>query len=178
MEQDRLATGADLALGRVSELLDGRPGVYLDEREWVIGFWGLTIRPMPYRLLIEDRVLYAWCAWDTLFLPELIGQPARVQSTCPTAGDASVSLSVDGLEVIDVAPSSAVLSFLHRNHPLDADTIATFCHYVHFFADRTAAERWTSEHDGTFVISLADGVEIARLVNEARFPTIRAGRRT
>jgi hypothetical protein len=77
--------------------------------------------------------------------------------------------------VTDVAPASTVLSFLHRDQPFDADAIATFCHYVHFFADHAAAEEWTSQRDGTFVISVANGVEIARLANAARFPTIRSG---
>jgi len=172
VDKDRLATSTGLQPERVAELLGDLPGVYLDDRERVIGFWGLTIRPMAHQLLIDDRVLYAWCAWDTLFLPELIGKPAHVQSTCPTTGT-PVSLSVHDHEVTDVAPDSTVLSFLHRDQPFDADAIATFCHYVHFFADRGAAEQWTSEHDGTFFISLADGAEIARLANATRFPTIR-----
>jgi alkylmercury lyase len=171
VDQRRLGTRAGVAPEHVTELLGELPGLYLDDRERVIGFWGLTISPMAHRLLIEDRVLYAWCAWDTLFLPELIGKPAQVQSTCPTTGT-PISLSVHGLEVTDIAPASTVLSFLHRDQPFDADAIATFCHYVHFFADRAAAEQWTSEHDGTFIISLADGAEIARLANAARFPTL------
>jgi alkylmercury lyase len=170
--QDRLATRTGLAPEHVTEMLGALPGVYLDDRERVIGFWGLTIRPMAHRLLVDDRVLYAWCAWDTLFLPALIGKPARVQSTCPTTGT-PISLSVHGLEITDIAPASTFLSFLHRDQPFDADAIATFCHYVHFFADRAVAEQWTSEHDGTFIISLADGAEIARLANAARFPRIR-----
>jgi alkylmercury lyase len=172
VDQDRLATRADLAPEHVTQLLGDLPGVYLDDRERVIGFWGLTTGPMAHRLLIDDRVLYAWCAWDTLFLPELIGKPAQVKSTCPTTGT-PISLSVHGLEVTDIAPASTVLSFLRRDQPFDADAIATFCHYVHFFSDRAAAENWTREHDGTFIISLADGAEIARLANAARFPTIR-----
>jgi alkylmercury lyase len=175
VDQARLATRTGLAPEHVTKLLEDLPGVYLDDRERVIGFWGLTIGSMAHRLLVDDRVLYAWCAWDTLFLPELIGKPTQVQSTCATTGT-PVSLAVHGLEVTDVAPASTVLSFLHRDRPFDADSIATFCHYVHFFADRAAGEQWTSEHDRTFVISLAEGVEIARLANAVRFPTIRQGR--
>jgi alkylmercury lyase len=171
VDRDRLAIRAGLEPEHVAELLGALPGVYLDDRDRVIGFWGLTIRPMAHRLLVDDRVLYAWCAWDTLFLPELIGKPAQVKSTCPTTGT-PISLTVRDHELTDVAPASTVLSFLHRDQPFDADAIATFCHYVHFFADRAAAEPWTSEHDGTFVISLADGAEIARLANATRFPTI------
>jgi alkylmercury lyase len=174
VDHEQLATRADLPPERVSQLLGELPGVYLDERGRVIGFWGLTIRPMAHRLIVNDRVLYAWCAWDTLFLPELIGKPAQVQSTCPTTGK-PILLTVNDREVTDATPETTVLSFLRRDQPFDADAIATFCHYIHFFSDRAAAEQWTSRHDGTFVISLADGAEVGRLANTARFPTIRRG---
>ena len=61
---------------------------------------------------------------------------------------------------------------MHRTEPFDANVIATFCHYVHFFASPAAATTWTAQHDGTFTISLADGMEIARLTNRARHPTL------
>jgi hypothetical protein len=67
-----------------------------------------------------------------------------------------------------------VLSFLHRDEPFDADTIKTFCHYVHFFVNPEAAAEWTSRHDGTFTVSLADGSAIARLTNRARYPSMLA----
>jgi alkylmercury lyase len=93
VEHQRLAIRSGLPPDHINQLLGELPGVYLDENGRVIGFWGLTIRPMAHRLLVENRVLYAWCAWDTLFLPELIGKPAQVQSTCPTTGE-PISLSV------------------------------------------------------------------------------------
>jgi len=123
VEQDRLATRTGLEPQHVTELLGELPGVYLDDSDRVIGFWGLTIRPMTHRLLVDGRVLYAWCAWDTLFLPELIGKLAQVQSTCPTTSTA-ISLTVHGRKVTNVAPDSTVLSFLHRDQPFDADAIA------------------------------------------------------
>lgn len=116
-------------------------------------------------------MLYAWCAWDTLFLPELLGRPARVESRCPTTAQ-PISLTVDGTETSDVRPPQTVLSFLHRSEPFDAHTIASSCHYVHFFASPEAAAEWTQRHEGTFTISLADGMEIASLTNRARYPSI------
>jgi hypothetical protein len=37
-----------------------------------------------------------------------------------------------------------------------------------------AAAEWTAHREGTFTLSLADGSEIAKLTNRARFPTILA----
>jgi hypothetical protein len=68
-----------------------------------------------------------------------------------------------------VAPAGAVLSFLRRDTPFDADTIKSFCHIVHFFASPQAAAAWTDRHPGTFVLSIDEGVAIARAVNRASF---------
>jgi hypothetical protein len=104
------------ATGAVRELLDSWPGVYREDGR-MVGFWGLALGQMPHRLYVDGRELRAWCAWDTLFLPELIGKPARVESSCSTTGQ-RVSLEVmPGQGVRDVSPEGAVLSFLRRDEP-------------------------------------------------------------
>lgn len=171
VDRHALASRAGLAAELVTRALARWPGVYFDDEERIIGFVGLSIRPMAHRLIVEDRVLYTWCAWDTLFLPELLGQRVRVESYCPTTHE-PISLTVEGTHIDELRPPEAVLSFIHRTEPFDADTIATFCQYVHFFASPAAAAAWTAEHDGTFTISPADGMEIARLTNRARYPSL------
>ncbi|MGH2946242.1 MAG: organomercurial lyase [Solirubrobacteraceae bacterium] len=161
---ERVAQRAALPLERVQELLDGWPAVYRDQDGSVIGFWGLTIRDMPHRLEIGGRTLYAWCAWDTLFLPEILGGRAAVTSTCPTTGQ-TVSLEVDARGVHRMTPDTAVLSFLRPDGPFDGDVIRSFCHFVHFFASREAAGQWIERHPTTFTLSIDEGVELARLRN-------------
>jgi len=68
-----LARAVRLPEDDVVKRLSGWPGVYYDKSQHVIGFWRLSIMPMPHRLRSDGIALYAWCAWDTLFLPELIG---------------------------------------------------------------------------------------------------------
>lgn len=137
----------------------------------MIGFVSLSIRPMPHRLTVAGRTLYAWCAFDTLFLPELLCEPAEVQSQCPTTGE-QIALVVEGTDVTSLQPADAVLSYLHREEPLDQPVINTFCHYIHFFANSAAAADWNARHDGTFTVSVADGSEIAGRVNRGRYPSI------
>jgi alkylmercury lyase len=59
------------------------PNVKLDDRGRVVAFSALSLRPTAHRFEVGGRPLYAWCAWDTLFLPALLGKPARVRSRCP-----------------------------------------------------------------------------------------------
>jgi hypothetical protein len=69
-------------------------------------------------------------------------------------------------------PEGTMLSYLHKDEPLDQHVIETFCHFIHFFANRDAADTWTARHEGTFTLSVAEGREIARLVNRGRYPSI------
>jgi alkylmercury lyase len=72
--------------------------------------------------------LYAWCAFDTLFLPELLGATAEVESQCPTTGE-QISLSVTRTEVSNLHPAATILSYVHKDEPLDQHVINTFCHF-------------------------------------------------
>ena len=171
---ERLAQRAGLAAQEVEELLERWPGVYREDGQ-VVGFWGLALDGMPHRLKVNGRELRAWCAWDTLFLPELIGAPARVESPCPATGETVALEVVPGDGVRELAPETAVLSFLHRDEPFDADMIKSFCHYVHFFRDDAAARKWTAQHQGTFTLSIDEGFELGRITNRGRFGAALAG---
>jgi alkylmercury lyase len=173
VEPSALAESARLPIDAVRSALERLPGLYTDDRQRVVGFLGLSIGPMPHRMRVNGQTIYAWCAWDTLFLPELLAATAEIESRCPFTGQ-RITLTVEGTQVTSRDPAEPVLSFLHRDQPFDADTIRTFCHYVHFFANPDAAANWTADREGAFTLSLADGSEIARLTNRARFPTILA----
>ena len=167
-----IAQDAGASSERVEELLASWPGVFLDGDRRVIGFWGLTIRRLSpaHRMEVDGRELFAWCAWDTLFLPGILGVTANVESVCPTTGDV-VSLAVSPDSVLQVSHPDAVVSFLLPDRGFDADVIQSFCHFVHFFASREAGEAWITTHPGTFLLSLEDAFELGRLVNALNFPS-------
>ena len=82
-----LADAAGLAEEQVREILAPWPGVYREE-DRIIGFWGLTPRPFSKHLFkVDGRQLYTWCAWDTLFIPQILGRTAEVESPCPVTGE-------------------------------------------------------------------------------------------
>jgi alkylmercury lyase len=167
-----VAERAGAAAERVEELLTSWPGVHLDEKRDVIGFWGLTITKLSptHRLEVHGRNLFAWCAWDTLFLPEILDATARVESACPTTGE-TISLLVSPGGVVETSHPGAVVSFLTPDNHFDADVIQSFCHFVHFFASREAGEAWTAKNPGTFLLSLDDAFELGRRVNALNFPS-------
>lgn len=150
----------------VATYLDEAPTLKRDEQGRVLAFFGLTLEPTSHAIEVDGRTLYAWCALDTLFLPERLGRPARIRSTCPETG-ATISLTVDEEGVHEVAPQGSVMT-LHGVGGLDlADAVGTFCCFVHFFASEGAAVAWTERSEGTYVASIAEGFEYGRLFNRS-----------
>jgi alkylmercury lyase len=168
VEPARLAGAVGVPAAAAAESLQRWHEVQADDDGRVVAFGGLSIVEAPHRLRVGGRTLHAWCAWDTLFLPELIGSPAEVESRCPVTGRL-ISLRVDRGGPSELTPPEAVVSFLLPGTAYAGDVIAGFCRFVHFFVSPTAAETWTAEHPGTFVISIADGFEVGRITNAAQF---------
>jgi alkylmercury lyase len=146
--------------------------VHPDGEARVVGFGGLTVTPMHHRLEVDGRSLWTWCAWDTLFIPEILGSPARIGSPDPETGEV-VRLVVTPREIESAEPPSAVVSFLLPG-ARDFDTtaanlMAKFCHFVFFFASRASGERWVNEHPGTFLYSLDEAFTLAQRLNARSF---------
>lgn len=167
-----VAERLEVPLQTVSGILDGWPGVFSDDERRIVGYWGLAIPAAyksPHTLKINGRTLAAWCAWDTLFLPQLIGHAAQIESAGPLASG-TVRLTVTPDRVERVEPVGAQMSVLLPDpKQVQKDVVTSFCHFVHFFPSREAAASWTSKHPGTFMLSIHESHVLARLKNEAQY---------
>ncbi len=165
-----LAQAANRTAGEVVGRLSSWPNVERDEAGQVVAFSGLTLRPTAHGFRVGTRRLHTWCAWDTLFLPALIGSSIAVGSTCPATAEA-ITLAATPNDVQRVQPASAVLSIRHPDDGFSADTRASFCRHAHFLASEDAFARWAGRADGTCAVSIDDGFEIAQRVNLATYPS-------
>lgn len=157
------ATGGDEH--HVRERLAGWPNLQCDERDRVVAFGGLSIVPTEHRFAIGDRTLYTWCAWDTLFLPALLGREARVRSTCPITHD-GITLTVTPGGVREAQPHDLWVSLPPPEQTSTADITGSFCCHVHFLAGETATPTWRARHQG-LALSLDDAFELGRLATKA-----------
>lgn len=153
----KLAQGRPLGAGDVAEALE----VSVDDTA-----------PMHHRFTVNGRTLWTWCAWDSLFIPEILGETARIESSDPGTGEV-VRLTVSPTRVEAVEPEGAVVSFLLPDaHDFDtsaANVMAKFCHFVFFFASRGSGERWVARHPGTFLYSVDDAFALAKRLNAQNF---------
>ena len=140
-----------------------------DERKRVVGFGGLSLERTKHRFSMDGQSMYAWCAWDSLFVPEIIGKTAHVQSECPVTGR-SISLTVRPDGVSDCDPAKAVVSFLLPDAmDLEQDVRGSFCAHVHFFASHDASHDWTRRNEGMFLLTVSDAFQLGRQKNASQF---------
>ena len=173
---ERLAVRLGLDDNAVRSLLGRLPPSTFQYNEpgRIIGFGGLSQSPTRHRFTVGGRGLYTWCAFDGLFLPELLDSPGRITTACPvTRVDIRLSVTPQGVEKTD--PDGVVMSFvMPETAGYRADLRGTFCRYVNFFASDQAGTTWLTENPGAAILSLAEAYALGRIRNETGFKDILA----
>ena len=146
-----------------------RAFVYAEQGQ-VVGFGGLAAAPMHHEFRVAGRTLWTWCAWDSLFIPAVLGQTAEVSSPDPQSHE-PVRLRVSPAGIEHVTPASAVVSFLLPDEGdfarSAANVMGNFCHHVFFFTSSESGEQWRAAHPGTLLYTPQEAFELgARLVTK------------
>jgi len=167
-----LSASTGMPLRSLEEIVGRWPGVYRNRDGAVIGYWGLALSPTQHRFRINGRLLYTWCAWDTLFIPTLLEARAEVESRCAASGT-PIGLTIGNHGVETVQPASVAVSFLiPLEFEIQKDVISSFCHYVRFFASREDGANWVSQQPGTFLLSLDEAWQIGVRKNAAQYSAV------
>lgn len=178
VEAGQLAVKADIPENDVRRMLNDWPGVFTNDAGAVIGFWGLAIDPMSHRFTVDGKNLSVWCAWDALFIPQLIGKTAHVASTCAVTKQ-PIELTVYPDGHVESNPPDAVISFLNPEASKMMDNIVeNFCHYILFFKSAEAGRQWVSTHKGTYLLRLADVEWLSRRKNALQYKDALTSART
>lgn len=169
---DELGRLAEVSPLEVPKMLGQRPGfAHVDTLGRVVGLLGLSLQCSATRFDAAGRIVSTWCAWDSLFIPRVIGMRARIASHCPITKKL-IQLVVGPEGVISTSTPDVRVSFL-----LGSDTdegsgvVGVCCRHVHFLGSWKAADLWISDHPDGYVLTLDEAWEVGRLfVDEFLFP--------
>ena len=176
VEQETLAAILGVQPSEITDALEDeqlKGWVFYDDVRRIVGFRGLAISKMPHRFEVAGRMLYTWCALDSLFIPEILGQPARVESRDPGTGNLiTLTVAPDGVQSVD--PPDAVMSILVGDQEVvktePTKVMASFCHHIWFLESREAGAEWVAQHgEGTFLVTLEEGFELGKRFNAAQY---------
>ena len=154
-----LAATVGRATDEIRRVVAGWTDTEYDPQGRIIGY-GLTVRPTPHQFMVGGKLLFTWCALDTLFFPAVIQSPARVESPCAATG-APIRLTVDPARGVSaVEPTTAVVSIATPERV--PSVRESFCSPGRFFAGADVAHDWQAKHPGMHVVSVADAYEASR----------------
>ena len=163
-----LAHLLQLTMEQVRSILQAHPELEYDVQGNLVGS-GLTLVPTAHQFQVEQRILFTWCAFDTLTYPVGLHLSAQVTSRCPVTGS-SIHLTVTPEQVFDLVPGEAQVSLI-------VDVAAGCCHnvredvcnYGHFFASCEAATQWQAAHHQAVILSVEEVYQVGKLVEGSRF---------
>jgi alkylmercury lyase len=138
------------------------PDVEFDRAGNIVGL-GVTLVPTSHHIQLGGRVLYTWCAFDTVLLPPQLDIEAQVQSTCPVTGQLITFVATPEGVIKDLSPASGVMSLVVPAQRSDC-TRATFCQQSLLFQSERAASAFLADHPEALLLSVEDAAYVGRLV--------------
>jgi len=164
-----VADNLQIPLERIDSMLNSWWGIHYDDHNRIVAYWGLSLEPTRHRFEVNGQILYTWCAWDTLFLSEILQESVRVTSRCRST-NSSISLALNPNSVEKVSPKDTCISFLTPETVKVKESVVNyFCHYVNFFESPEIGLVWTKKHTGTFLLSVDDAYALGRNINAAQY---------
>ena len=138
------------------------PDVEFDWAGNIVGL-GVTLVPTSHRFQIGDKLLYTWCAFDTVLFPPSLHVEAQVQSTCPVTGQPITFVATPEGTVQDLFQASSVMSLIVPAERGDC-TRATFCQQSLLFQSEQAAATILVDHPDVLLLSVEEAAYVGRLV--------------
>jgi alkylmercury lyase len=127
------------------------PDVEFDRAGNILGL-GVTLVPTSHRIQIGGKLLYAWCAFDTVLLPPQLAVEAQVQSTCPVTGQPIFFVATPEGVIRNLLPASGVMSLILPARRSDC-TRATFCQQSLLFQAEQAASTFLADHPEALLLT-------------------------
>jgi alkylmercury lyase len=157
VDPERLAALAGVSHEETLAALQEWPTEWDASGTRVVGFALTSIRT-PHRVEFHGRTMWAWCAPDAIGIPEVIGAPVRILSSCAATGD-PVRVEVTTTSLERVEPASAVISFFLPS--LDQpDLRQAACGNANFYRDAEVASEWLAAYPSGRLLPVADAFEV------------------
>ncbi len=138
------------------------PDIEFDRAGNIVGL-GVTLVPTSHRFQIGGKVLYTWCAFDTVLFPPSLHIEAQVQSTCPVTGQPITFVATPEGTVLNLLPASSVMSLIVPAERGDC-TRATFCQQSLLFQSEQTASTFLADHPEALILSVEEAAYVGRLV--------------
>lgn len=121
----------------------------------------LSLIPTDHRISMDGKQLYAWCAYDAIYAPGVVGKTAHITSRDPVTGD-PISMTITPAGVEDVQPEGSVVSVVGAETDMRGGPESPRCSQMLFFGSRDSAHQWLQGRADVSILTVEEVFEIAR----------------
>lgn len=139
-----------------------RRGLLTLDHDRIVGSRGLTTLPTRYRLLLNGRKMYVWCALDAVGIPAALGSDARIEATLMD-GTAPVVVEVHSGTLTNYSPPDVRIGLPAPT--LDRSVRDTSCPRIGFHLAGKAPR-----HREISILTLEEAAELGRKIWSAPPP--------
>jgi len=128
----------------------------------ISAYRGVTLNQTKHCIFHNNVKIYTWCAFDTLFLADLLVEPVSISSNCPVCGKA-IACKVTDRNLTSSKDSDTVMSFIIPNKvDYCEDLQNAFCCKVHFFCNEKCGSEWINLSPEVDFFDLSESLVIAQ----------------
>jgi alkylmercury lyase len=121
----------------------------------------LSLIPTDHRISMGGKQLYAWCAYDAIYAPGVVGKTAQITSRDPVTGEPiGIAITPDG--IADLQPEGSVVSVVGGDTDMKGGPESPRCSQMLFFGSRETADKWLQGRADVSVLTVEEVFEIAR----------------
>jgi len=121
----------------------------------------LSLNPTQHQISMDNKRIYAWCAYDAMYAPGVVGKPAQIFSKDPvTKKTIQISITPTGVETVQ--PESAVVSVVGAGGDMRAGPESSRCTHMLFFESRESAEQWKQDLTGVYILTVEEVFELSK----------------
>lgn len=158
----QLASLWEMPLEQVQAVLDGAVTAgraEVDTNGDLIG-GVLSLNPTLHRISIDGEQLYAWCAYDAIYAPGVVGKTAHIDSQDPITGE-PIQVTITPSNVAEVRPGGAVVSVVGPDTDMRGGPDSPRCSQMLFFASHDSANKWLQDRTNVSTLTVEEAFEIA-----------------
>jgi len=132
----------------------------LDDSGNMVGT-AISLVPSSHKFQIDGKKLYAWCAYDAIYAPGVIGKNAIIDSVDPISNEL-IRIKVSPEGVTESEPKEIFATVVGMEADARGGAESPRCNQMQFFVSEENASRWATDHSGVSIMTVDQLFDVAR----------------
>lgn len=160
---DRLAEAWDMPLEQVQAVFQQAAALgtlQLDDSGHMVGT-AISLVPSNHKFQMDGKTLYAWCAYDAIYAPGVIGKIAEIDSVDPLSNE-SIRIKVSPEGVMESEPEGIFATVVGIDADARGGAESPRCNQMQFFVSEENAKKWSVDYPNVSIMTVDQVFDLAR----------------